>query len=194
MKKFFFIVLCFFSLSSWAQDADEIVQQFLEQRKKMMEQIMKAFDDDDFFKQDFLDDKMFESIRKQGFEGFKNFKSTGNNIKVEERIEKDGSISVLITPQKKNMKLDIQTTQNQIIIKSEMMESVENENKQGVSKSYSRSSFTQTVAIPQGFEARDPKKEGESILISLVPNKKGNFKPDNKGRVPVQRVPGEETL
>ena len=103
---------------------------FIEQRKKMIEGIMKAFDDDEFFKgdADAFDDKMFDQIRKQGFRGFQGFNSSGNNVKVEEKIEEDGSISVIITPKSKNIKLDIQTTNDQIVIKSERMSDVENKN------------------------------------------------------------------
>ena len=191
-------VLFIFLLASisfaFAQDADTVIQQFLEQRKKMMEEIMKAFDDDDFFKGDAIDDKMFDQLRKHGLGGFHGFSSTGNNVKVEERAEKDGSISIVITPKNKDMKLDIKTTKEQIVIHSEMMEKVENESKQGKSQSYSRSSFSQTIPIPTGFEAQKPKQEGESIVIALVPTEKSNFKPDSKGRMPIQKGYEEETI
>lgn len=200
MKKIFFIILLLFSVTfmaqALAQNADEVIEQFLQQRKKMMEQIMKAFDDDDFFKDEFFDDsdKMFDQLKKQGLGGFHGFNSTGHNVKIEEKVQKDGTISVMITPQNKNLKVDIKTTDNQIVIRSEMLSEVENQNKQGTSKSYSKSSSTQTIQIPYGYHAKTPKKQGESIVISLVPKEKSHFKPDSKGRIPIQKSPGDETI
>ena len=175
-------------------EADRVVQQFLEQRKRMMEEIMKAFDDDDFFRDSGFNDKVFDQIRKHGFRGFEGFNSSGNNVSVQERMEKDGSISVIITPKNKNIKLDIQTTKDKIVIKSEMMEKIENKNSQGASMNYSKSSYSQTIAIPSGFTAKNPTQKDKSIVISLVPKDKGYFKPDSKGRVPVQKKDDEETI
>tara|TARA_Y100000385_G_scaffold265208_1_gene299288 strand:+ start:254 stop:880 length:627 start_codon:yes stop_codon:yes gene_type:complete len=199
VKLILLIISSFFVLQSFAQqpdDADKIVQQFLEQRKKMMEEVMKAFDDDEFFKRgdDSFDDKMFDQIRKHGFRGFQGFSSSGNNVKVEERVEKDGSISVIITPKNEKIKLDIKSTKDQIVIKSEMMSDVENKNAQVTTKSYSKSSYSQTIRIPNGFEAQSPKAKDKSIIIKLTPKAKGKFKPDSKGRVPVQKGYGEETI
>jgi HSP20 family molecular chaperone IbpA len=160
----------------------------------MMEEIMKAFDDDGFMKDDAFDDKMFDQLRKHGLGGFHGFNSTGHNVKVEEHVEKDGTISVIITPQNKNLKVDIKTTENQIVITSEMMEEVENENKQGRTRSYSKSSSSQTVRIPQGYTAKNPTSKDGSVIISLVPKEKSQFKPDSKGRIPVQKKDGEKTI
>lgn len=199
MKIIILVISSFIILKSFAQqpdDADRVVQQFLEQRKKMMEEIMKAFDDDDFFKRgnDAFDDKMFDQIRKHGFRGFQGFNSTGNNVKVEEKMEKNGSISVIITPKNEKIKLDIKTTKDQIVIKSQMMSDIENKNSQGSTRSYSQSSYSQTIRIPRGFEAQNPKAKDKSIIITLIPKAKGKFKPDSKGRVPVQKGYGEETI
>lgn len=199
MKTLFTLISMCFVLNTFAQqqdDVDKVVQQFLEQRKKMMEEIMKAFDEDDFFKEGdaAFDDKMFDQIRKQGFRGFQGFNSTGNNVKIKEKVEANGDISVLITPKSKNIKLDIQTSDNQIVIKSERMSDVENKNKQGVSRSYSKSSYSQTIRIPNGFTAKAPVKKDDSIVITLSPKAKSKFKPDSKGRVPVQKGYGDETI
>lgn len=181
--------------SAWAQNShDEIIHKFLEQRKNMMEDIMKAFDDDEFFKDDFFDDEMMDALKQFGLGGFKGFQGRGNNISVQERMEKDGSISVVITPKQKDAKLDIVTKENSIVIKSEVKVEEENVQGQSRSKTISTRSFSQSVAIPQGYKAQNPKKEGESIVISLVPNKKNILKPDNKGRMPIQKAPGEETI
>lgn len=198
MKVLTYLICVLFMVNLYAQqadDADRVIQQFLQQRKKMMEDIMKAFDDDEFFKEgDVFGDKMFDQIRKHGFRGFEGFHSNGNNVKVEEVAKKDGSIDVIITPKNKKIKLDIQTTKNKIVIKSEMMEDVENKNKQGTTKSYSKSSYSQTIRIPSDFTAQSPRQDGDSIVISLIPKAKGHFKPDSKGRVPVQKGYGEDTL
>lgn len=199
MKAIILILNFLIMTSSFAQqgdDADKVVQQFLQQRKKMMEDIMKAFDDDDFFKEsnEAFDDKMFEQIRKHGFRGFHGFSSSGNNVKVEEKVEEDGTISVIITPKNENIKLDIKTSKDQIHIKSEKISKIENKSKEGISKSYSQSSYSQTIQIPNDFEAQDPKARGKSIVIVLIPKAKGKFKPDSKGRVPVQKGYGEETI
>lgn len=199
MKILLSLICSFFILQSYAQqpdNADKVVQKFLEQRKKMMEEIMKAFDEDDFFKRgsDAFDDKMFDQIRKHGFRGFQGFNSNGNNVKVEEKVEKNGNISVIITPKNKNIKLDIQTTKDQIIIKSKTMSDIKNEKKQGTTRSYSQSSYSQTIRIPSGFEAQSPNAKDKSVIITLIPKAKSKFKPDSKGRVPVQKGYGEETI
>lgn len=192
--KFILVLSMLFTTNLFAQDADEVIQKFLEQRKQMMEEIMKAFDDDDFFKGDAFDDKMFDQLRKHGLGGFHGFNSIGHNVKVEEKVEKDGSISVIITPQNKNMKVDIKTTKDQIVITSEMIMDQKNKSDQGTSRQYSNSSSSQTIRIPFGYEAKTPTTKGQSIVISLVPKDKSNFKPNSKGRIPVQKRTGEETI
>lgn len=192
MNRLILVFIMLFSFNTYAQDA--VIQQFLEQRKKMMEEIMNAFEDDEFFKDDFSDDGLFDSIRKHGFKGIRGFKSSGNNVKIEERIEKDGSISVVITPNNKNIKLDIKTQNNKIEIKSEVIENIENKNKSGSSSSYSKSSYTRTISIPNGFTAKDPYQESKSIIISLVPKNKNQFKPISNGRIPIKKMLGDEAI
>lgn len=198
MNKIFIaiLILCS-SLSSWAQKShEEILQDFLKQRKAMMEQMMKAFDDDAFFSDDFDDDKLFDSLQKNGISGFRGFNTSGKNVKVEENIQKDGSIDVLITPQNKNVKLDIQTTKNSIVIKSETHEEVKNESQSGMTQSISRSSYSQSVSIPDGYEAKSPVQVGDSIKISLRPSKSSKkiiFKKDDDKK-PIGKRRGEETI
>lgn len=173
---------------------DEIIQKFLEQRKRMMEDIMKAFDDDEFFKDDFFKDDMFESLRQHGLGAFKGFYGGGNNISVEEKMEKDGSITVTITPKNKDINLDIVTGEDRITIKSETKVEEESEQGQAKSKSISMRSFTRTVAIPEGYSAKTPKQDGDSIVISLVPKEGNILKPNKDGRVPVKKRAGEQTI
>src|SRR5690554_3985354 len=162
MKKLIAILMMLIGTQALAQDShNEIIQRFLEQRKRMMEDIMKAFDDDEFFKDDFFDNDIFESLRREGLSAFQGFQGGGKNVSVEERMEKDGSISVVITPQSEDIQLDIETKEDRIVIKSEMRVEEESVQGQGRSKSISTRSFSQTVAIPQGYEAKKPAKEGK---------------------------------
>ena len=192
MKKILSLLLILFSLQAFGQNThDEIIQNFLEQRKRMMEDIMKAFDDDEFFQDDFFQDDMFKALRQHGLGGFKGFNGVGDNIRVEEKMQKDGTISVVITPQNEKTDLNIETTDDRITIKSQMK--VEEENVQGKarSKSISMQSFSRSIAIPEGYVAKTPKKEGKSIVISLVPQEGNILKPDEDGRVPIKAAPGE---
>lgn len=195
MKTVLTLAIALFAAGAAAQDShDEIIQKFLEQRKRMMEDIMKAFDDDEFFQDDFFQDDLFESLREHGLGGFRGFQGGGKNVKVEERMEKDGSISVVITPQNEDTKLDIVTKDDRITIKSEVRVEEKNEQGRSRSKSVSVRSFSRTVAIPQGYRAKAPKKEGKSIVISLVPKEGNILKPDKDGRVPIKRKEGEEVI
>ena len=97
--------LSFLSLSGYGQSRDEIIEDFIEQRKKMMEQMIEMFHDDfngdSFFQDDF---DPFDS-----FSNMKSFSGVGSQIKIEEKYEEDGTISLIITPQKDNLSLDIKT-------------------------------------------------------------------------------------
>lgn len=199
MKTLFLIFILLISSSVFAQKShDELLQDFLKQRKAMMEQMMKAFNDDDFFKDDFDDDGMFEALKQNGLQGFRNFHSQGGNVKIEEKAQQDGSIDVLITPQNENIKLDIQTKNNMITVKSETMEKVENQDQGGnSSSSMSRSSTSQMVRIPNGFTAQNPVQEGKTIKISLIPEsgKKSIIKTNYpKGVKPIGKAHGEDTI
>ena len=192
-----FILFIFIALTpiTYAQNShDEIIQRFLDQHKKMMKDIMKAFDDDEFFNDDFFKDDMFESLKRHGLGAYKGFTCSGDNIKVEERMEKDGTISVVITPQNKNTNLDIESTDNMITIKSKVKVEEENTQGQSKSKSISMQSFSRSVGIPQGYKASAPKKDGKSIVISLVPESKNVLSPRKDGRVPIKKAPGEQTI
>ncbi|MCO4755781.1 MAG: Hsp20 family protein, partial [Bacteriovoracaceae bacterium] len=192
MKLVLALFISLTSLNVMAQNShDEIIQRFLKEREKMMKDIMKAFDDDEFFQDDFFKDDMFEALKKHGLGGFKGFSGAGDNIEVEEKMESDGTISVIITPKTKDSELNIETTENVISIKSEVK--VKEESTQGGSSSQSISvrSFNRSIAIPQGFKAQAPKKQGDSIVITLVPVKKDVFQPRKDGKVPVKKAPGE---
>lgn len=166
MKIFIFLLLL--SPSSWAQqghDLDEVMESFMQERRKMMESIMEMFHEDEGLFDDsfFKDNSFFDSSKKFG---------RGQNIAIEEINESDGSITLLIKPKNKDVNLDIETKENAIIIKSETKVSEENEKEGSRVSNYSMSSFKKTIQIPRDFEAKSPQKEGDSIKISLVPSTK----------------------
>lgn len=192
MKWFIPIFLMIFSINTIAQTREEILQQFMEERKIMMEQMIEMFQND------FESDSFFQSDVPDSLNSFGG-KTLGNNFQIEEKEERDGSISIIITPQTENMSLDIQTKDNSIIITSEMK--VEESNEQGEQrfKSFSKSSSSKVVNIPKGFTAKAPIVEGKGFKISLIPSskvdstsKKKYFK--KKGMVPIGKMPGEDTL
>lgn len=197
MKNILAFIMLFGSTMATAQnDYNTIIEQFLEQRKEMMEEIMKAFDDDSFFQDEFFDDDVFEQLRQHGLGGFKGYQGAGNNISIQEKMNEDGTISVIITPKNKETNLDIETKQDRITIKSEVEVKEERKDAKGnvLGTSTSMQSFSRVVSIPQGYKAKSPTKKGESIVISLVPNDGNILKPDENGRVPIKKRPGEKTI
>jgi HSP20 family molecular chaperone IbpA len=195
MKGPLIILLSLLSLSAFGQTREEILQEFMKERKQMMQQMIQMFQDD-FGGDDILSDKM------DPFGSNKSFKGAGSSVEIEEKYETDGSISIIITPKKENMALDIQTKDGMITIKSEM--NVEEENKKGSNsfKSFSRSSFSRSIGIPQGYSAKSPTASGKGIKISLIPSAKvkkilsPKKKPQNSnsGLVPIKKKSGEDTL
>lgn len=182
-----------------AQTREEIIEEFRRERAKMLEEIQKMFDEDLSgmgMGKGFFDDSEFDSL----FQG-RSFSAGGNNVKVEQEYEPDGTIGITITPQSKNVNLDIQTTDNMITIKSETKIEQVDETGQGTSKSFSSSSYSRSISIPSGYKAKPPKQEGESIKIVLAPQKKiksvlrpAPQKKRKDGKVPVGKRPGEDTL
>lgn len=190
-----FILLLIVSSTVSAQDShDEIIQRFLEQRKKMMEEMMRAFGDDDFFSDDFDDDKVFEALKNNGIGGFGQFKSMGQNVTVEEKMQNDGSIDVIITPKSENVDLNIETKDNRIVIKSETRVEENNESQSGTSKVFSSSSFSRSVSIPDGYEAQTPKQKDKSIIITLKPSSENMLKKSKDGKTPIKRRKGEKVI
>lgn len=190
MKKLTACILLFLtSFPVFAQNShSEILERFLSQRKKMMEEIMKAFNDDDFFKDDFFkSEDLFDSFQFKGFQG------AGDNIKIEEEMGPDGTINVFITPQKENQSLNIETRGGMIVIRGENIveEKIEGTNN---SASVFRSKFTKSVTIPDGYEALEPVKDGNRLKIALKPHKQNPLRPDSDGRIPVPKRQGEETI
>lgn len=197
MTKFFlFILFIFYGESVYAQKThDEIIQDFIKQRQKMMEDMMKAFDDDDFFKDDdFGGDQIFQQLKKHGIGGFGGFKTQGQNVSIEEKVKEDGTIDVIITPKSDDINLDIQTENNRITIKSEMRVEEENDSNGNISKSFQSSSFSRSVSIPTGYIAQNPKQVKNSIVISLVPKESNKLIKDKNKREPIKRKKGEKVI
>lgn len=190
-----FILLTFLSLSSFAQqNHDEMIQRFLEQRKKMMEEIMKSFNEDSLLGDDFFGDDFFEEFKKHGFNGAKGFSHTGRLVSVEEKVNNDGSIDIIIKPKDKNIKLDIQTTDDSIQIKGESFVSEENQNSNQQSRSMFKSTFSRTIPIPSSHKAKSPKEIKDGLKITLVPKNKDYLKKNKDGKTPVGKLPGQETI
>ncbi len=185
MKIILMLVLSLTGLSAFSQGRshNEILEDFLKQRKQMMEKMMKAFDDDSFFNND-------------DFSSMNGFKISGSNIEITERQLSDGNIEIMITPKKDNINMDIQTQNNRITIKTETR--VEKSTDQGgnVFKSQSMSSSSRSIAIPEGYQAKSPVGSGKSIKITLVPNEKIKkiVLPSNGGKIPLKKRRGEETI
>lgn len=219
----FFIIFTFFTFLTlfifpikplYAQKThDEILQQFLEQRKRMMEEIMKSFDnnifdnDDKFFKDlndnfdKAFDDDVFKRLRKKGFGSIPGFEHSGQSISIEEKVSDDGSILIIIKPKSKDMKLDIQTTDEQIIIKAESVVKEDSEMQQGKAHTFFQSSTSRSVSIPQGYKALPAEAVEGGLQIRLVHKDKSYFKQGTgkvprlkKDKIPVGKRAGEETI
>ena len=196
--KFVFLIFAMIPLFAQAQTREELIEQFMKERRQMMEQMMKIFQDD-FENDSFLGDDFdpFGTFPKGN-----SFHGGGKNVKIDEKYEDDGSISIIITPQNKNINMDIQTNENLITIKTEMR--IEEETKEGGNsiKSYSSSSSTRSIPIPQGYKAKSPVASGKTgIKISLVPQGeikdhiKKKAKPKKSPNLrPIGKKPGEETI
>lgn len=195
------ILIC--SFHSFAQTREELIEEFQRERAKMMQEIMKMFQDDFSGADSFFDD--FDDMDMDTLFNNRSFTGGGANVSVEQKYEDDGSMTILITPKNENVSLDIQTTDNMITIKSETR--VEQTDEQGTNrtKSYSRSSFTKSIGIPTGYVAQKPVPEGKSIKIVLSPKdqmkkivvpkstKKEKPKPKQE-KIPIGKRPGEEML
>lgn len=186
--KYLILFLLVVSNVSFAQTREDLIEEFLKERSQMMKGIMKMFDDDEFLDNDFFADDMhpFDNIERLK-------KLRGDNVSIEETNEKDGSISIMITPKNKDINLDISTDNNRVTIKTEtkVKETVDEE---GNSRTMiSNSSSTRSLSIPEGFEAMPPTQVGEGIKITLKPVTQ-KIKNVYKDRVPVKKKPGEITL
>ena len=132
---------------------EKILKEFMESRKAMMDKMLDAFGQDDFFDDD-MDDSFFKSILG---DRFKNFQSS-KMVTVESLKNTDGTIDVFIRPIDQSVKLDIETKTSSIIVKAKQIEKIENENSGTRTFRSSNQSMTQTVPIPYGYTAIAPKE------------------------------------
>jgi HSP20 family molecular chaperone IbpA len=153
MKTMMVLMSLLFSVQVLAQTRDELLEEFMQERRKMMESMMEMFNES-------FEDDFFDTTDPWG--DMKSFKGVGSNISIEEKYEKDGSISILIKPQNKDVNLDIQTTDEMITIKSEI--------RQKSDSGMSMSSFSKSIGIPNGYKAKSPEAVDGGIKISLVPS------------------------
>ena len=188
MKPLILLFTLVLSLNVYSQTREELIEEFKRERAKMMKEIQKMFQDDFSGGDSFFDDSDLDSLFDQ-----RSFSGGSSNVKVEQKYEEDGSISILITPQNENVSLDISTKNNMITIKSEM--TIEQKGKR--SKGISSSSFSKSVSIPSGYKAQNPTQVGKSIKIALIPQakiKKLMVPKKKEGKIPVGKMPGEETI
>ncbi|MCT4641884.1 MAG: hypothetical protein N4A33_06250 [Bacteriovoracaceae bacterium] len=185
MAKVFSLVFILSSVSLYAQaqSREEFIKKFMEQRQKIMKQMMDSFNDDSFFSDDaFFDDDLINQFNSQ----FKIGHGFGSNVIVNQKHLVDGSIEVKITPKSKDIKLDIETTDDAIIVKSKTM--IKEENNQNGQKSFSSSSSvsSQSIGIPYGYKASAPKAKGDSVIYLLSKRK--------PGKKPVKMKKGDKTI
>lgn len=188
MSKVILFLLIFANTNSYGQTRDQLIQEYMKERSKMMQEIMKMFKDDSLMSDGFFSEDMhpFDNLERLK-------KLRGDKVSIEEKSEEDGSISITITPKSKDINLDISTDGGVITIKTETR--VEETIDESGSKrtSMSSSSSTRSIRIPEGFQAAAPKQLGSGLVIKLVPTSQ-KIKKVYKDRVPVQKRPGEVTI
>ncbi|MFT6633582.1 MAG: HSP20 family molecular chaperone IbpA [Bacteriovoracaceae bacterium] len=192
MKLFIPLFIFLFSSVASSQTREEVLEQFMKERKQMMEQMIQMFQDD-------FDNDNFFKDNLDPFSGYNSFKGASSNVSIEERYEKDGSIAIIITPTTENMSLDIQTKDSMIIIKTELSIEESKDQQSQKSHSFSKSTSTKSISIPQGYKPKSPIAEGKGIKILLVPDKdmRDRIKPKkkyHKKMIPIGKQPGEDTL
>ena len=189
MKFFMLLILSFPILAQ--NHTEKFIEEFMKQRKAMVEEINKAFEAHEMeMDKIFNDEDFLKGFRSGNMSELRGFRGIGPDFTIEERTTEAGEMAIFITPKNKNVTLDIQTHEDRISISSETKVEEETKDKSGnVSSSYSSSSYTRSIGIPFGYKAEDPKAEGESVVIVLK-----KLKETNNGRVPIKKGKDEETL
>lgn len=161
MKKILSLLMLIMACNLAAQTRDEMIEEFMQERKKMMESIMNLFNEE--FEQDFFD-------TNDPFGNVGAFKGGGNSVSVEEKYEDNGDISIIIKPKGEHVNLDINTTENMITIKSEVKQQTKTDEQGNSFQSSFSSSSSQSIGIPSGYKAKDPVAVDGGIKITLVPS------------------------
>lgn len=163
----------------------------MKSRKQMMDKMFDAFGEDGFDSNG-MDDKFFDSVIGDRFKKIRNEMKIEKPISVYEFENNDGSVDVFIKPKDKSVSLDIETKKDAIVIKAKQMEKVENDDQGNISSSMSQSSFSQTIGIPDGFEASAPESIKGKIKITIKPIITKTK--DLNQKKPILKQAGEETI
>lgn len=163
------LILLFVLITS-AHAKDEryrMIEEFMKQRNKMMNDLMN---DDSFFSgQGMFNDDLMDKFDNNSF-GSNRFAS---NVTITQTKKDNGDIKVVITPKSKNIKLDIQTTDQLLTVTSKTLIEQEDDSDRGKSVIKSVSSLSQSIGIPFGYELGAPKTEGDSVVYIMTKTKGG---------------------
>jgi HSP20 family molecular chaperone IbpA len=184
---FKFLVILLLSQSVvFAQNDDEVIRQFREQRKRMMKQIQDMMGDDFF--DDGMDSDFFgpNSI-------FGDVKRSPDAIKVEETYDEDGNYVVFIMPTDPSTKLDIKTTDKMISISGQQMRDDEVTQNGNTSRSRVQSQFSRTIMVPNGYTVKGPEQVGKKLKFTMIP-KKARPQRRQDGTTPIQKAPGDQSI
>ena len=162
MKGLFVLSLMLLCQLTWSQSREDLLKQFHEQRKEMLNQIQKMFHDS------FMDDPFFNDDFDP-FGGLKQMRSAqGDNVKISEEYKENGEIHIKVMPQSKSVKLEIETDDNSIVIKSETKVEEETKEEGSAFKSYSSSSYRRSIPVPNGYKVKESKQIKEGWLFVLA--------------------------
>lgn len=184
MKTIGIILISLFLISGFSQSREELRKQLREERRQMMRKMIQMFNDD-FSNDPFFDDD------SDPFGG-SHFSTRGRNVEISEKLQDNGDIHINIKPTKKNIQLDIQTTEEAITIKSELKVEEESKDEGGSRfKSFSSSSFSQTIGIPRGYKVKSstPGKEGILIILSADSKMRKIVQPKKSKKYMPKKVP-----
>lgn len=160
MAKLIFLTLLL-SFSAFSESREEMIKKFLEQREKIMKDMMDSFSDDNFFNgSSMFDDDMINKFDMHSF----NNNSFASDVNINQTRLPNGDIKVKITPKSKNIKLDIKTSDDRLTVTSKTLVEQKDEGDQGKSFFKSSSSSSQSIGVPFGHEIKGPTQEGDSIV------------------------------
>jgi HSP20 family molecular chaperone IbpA len=183
-----FSLLTFFSINVYSQgQAQDMMDRFMEHRRRMMEEMEKMFEDD-FFKDDFFSGP-------DAIIGDMGMKSR-SNIEITEEHKENGDYIVYVKPLDKNIKLDIKTEKNLITISGEQVSDQEITGETS-SRSFMKSSFSRSIMVPQGYTVTGPTQEGERIKFVMKPEMAGaksQGKRRKNKRIPILKDKDDQTI
>lgn len=182
--KFLLILSFLISSTLFAQTREELIEEYRREHLKMMQEIVKMFNEDAVVGDDFFGDiDPFTNIERLRA-------ARGENVTIEEKQLENGFIEITIIPKDKNTALDISTDNGMLTVKSEQRVEEEQEG----SKSMSMSSFTRTISIPSGYSASAPEAVDKGVKITLKPNTELKEQRKKRDKFPVKKNPDEITI